>query len=57
MGWADIIYCMEKKHVRRIKEKYNDILRNKKVVCLNISDDFLFMDRELVELLKDSVDI
>lgn len=57
MGWADIIYCMEKKHVRRIKEKYNDILHNKKVVCLNISDDFLFMDRELVELLKDSVDI
>ena len=24
LGWADIIFCMEKKHLRRIKEKYPD---------------------------------
>ena len=24
LGWADIIFCMEKKHVRRIQEKYSD---------------------------------
>lgn len=53
LGWADIIFCMEKKHVRRIKEKYPDIVDNKKLVCLNISDDYEFMDRELQELLKD----
>lgn len=52
LGWADIIFCMEKKHVRRIKEKYPDIVANKKLVCLNISDDYEFMDRELQELLK-----
>lgn len=56
LGWADIIFCMEKKHLRRIKEKYSDIVANKKVVCLNISDDYEFMDRELQELLKSYVD-
>ena len=56
LGWADIIFCMEKKHVRRIKEKYSDIVANKKVICLNISDEYEFMDRELQELLKSSVE-
>lgn len=55
LGWADIIFCMEKKHVRRIKEKYPDIAANKRLVCLNISDDYEFMDRELQELLESYV--
>ena len=48
IGWAEIIYCMEKKHVRRIREKYNDLLTGKEVICLNIPDDYAFMDDELV---------
>lgn len=55
LGWADIIFCMEKKHLKRIKEKYSDIVANKKVVCLNISDDYEFMDRELQEILESYV--
>jgi len=51
LGWADVVFCMEKKHVRRIREKYGDIIENKKVVCLNIADDYEYMDRELVEIL------
>lgn len=52
LGWADIIFCMEKKHVRRIREKYSDIVAGKQVVCLNISDDYEYMDRELQEVLE-----
>lgn len=52
---ADIIFCMEKKHVRRIREKYPDTVGNKKLVCLNIPDDYGFMDRELQELLESYV--
>lgn len=55
LGWADIIFCMEKKHMRRIKEKYADVTAGKKVVCLYINDDYEFMDRELQELLKDCI--
>lgn len=25
LGWANLIFCMEKKHVCRIKERYSDI--------------------------------
>lgn len=52
LGWADIIFCMEKKHVRRIREKYLEIVADKKIVCLNITDDYAFMDDALCELLE-----
>lgn len=55
LGWADLIFCMEKKHLRRITEKYADIISGKKVICLYIHDDYGFMDPELQELLKSQV--
>lgn len=55
LGWADIIFCMEKKHVRRIKEKYSDVVADKKVICLNIPDDYNYMDDDLCELLESVV--
>jgi predicted protein tyrosine phosphatase len=55
IGWADIIFVMEKKHLRRIQEKYGDMLSDKKVVILDISDDHTFMDEELIEILKSRV--
>lgn len=55
IGWADLIFVMEKKHVRRLQEHFGDILGSKKIVCLNIPDDFQFMDSELIELLISSV--
>ncbi len=55
LGWADIIFCMEKKHLRRIKEKYPAILADKTIICLNIDDNYEFMDRELQELLESLV--
>ena len=56
IGWADIIFCMEKKHVRRLKEKYTDEIRGKKIVCLNIPDEYENMDEELQEILMSSVE-
>src|SRR5471030_1657358 len=55
IGWADIIFVMEKKHYRRIKEKFGYGLNNKNVVCLDITDDYQFMDQELIEILKSRV--
>ena len=56
LGWADIIFCMEKKHVRRLKEKYSDIIAHKKLICLNIPDEYDFMAEELIEALEAGVD-
>ena len=49
------IFCMEKKHIRRIKEKYSDIIADKKIICLNIPDDYTYMDNDLCELLESVV--
>lgn len=51
IGWADLIFGMEKKHIRRIQEKYKEELQGKRVICLYISDDYEYMDEELIDLL------
>lgn len=52
IGWADMIFCMEQKHARRIREKYADKLQGKKLICLNIPDKFAFMDEKLQQILQ-----
>ncbi len=51
VGWADIIFVMEKKHMRRLKDKFGLLMNGKQVHCLHIPDDFKYMDGELVEIL------
>ena len=55
IGWADIVFVMEKKHLRRLQEKFADELADKRVLCLNIPDDFQFMQPELVTFLQSTV--
>ena len=52
IGWADLVVAMEKRHVRRLQEKYADALAEKRVVCLHIPDEYELMDRALVERLE-----
>jgi predicted protein tyrosine phosphatase len=49
IGWADVIFCMEKSHVDRLHRKFPEALRGKQVVCLRIADEYDFMDEELLE--------
>jgi predicted protein tyrosine phosphatase len=53
--WADIIFAMEKMHRQKISAKFREHLRNKRVICLNIPDNFGFMDPKLVEVLNERV--
>ncbi|MEC0244430.1 protein tyrosine phosphatase [Paenibacillus chitinolyticus] len=55
VGWADVIFVMEKKHKRRIEDKFGSVVRQKRVICLEIPDEYGFMDEELVELLESRV--
>ncbi|MEH7452382.1 protein tyrosine phosphatase [Gottfriedia acidiceleris] len=55
IGWADIIFVMEKKHLRRIRDKFGVLLNDKKIVNLDIADDYQFMDEELIEILQNRV--
>lgn len=51
IGWADIVFAMEKSHVSKLSERFPDALAHKRVVCLRIPDDFEFMSPELVDAL------
>lgn len=55
IGWADIVFVMEKKHLRRLQDKFPEALAGKRVICLNIPDDYQFMQPELIELLQSTV--
>ena len=53
--WADIIFVMERQHRSKIQTKYRSSLKDKRLICLNIPDDYDFMDEALVTLLKEKV--
>lgn len=55
IGWADLVFVMEKKHLRRLQERFAEELADKRVICLNIADDFQFIQPELVTLLQSAV--
>jgi predicted protein tyrosine phosphatase len=55
IGWADIIFVMEKKHSRLLAEKFGDALAGKRVVCLRIPDIYRYMEPALIDELKASL--
>jgi predicted protein tyrosine phosphatase len=50
--WAQIIFVMEKSHRARLTRRFGAHLRHARVVCLDIPDDYGFMDEALVRLLE-----
>jgi predicted protein tyrosine phosphatase len=55
IGWADIVFVMEKKHLRRLQDRFQAAISNKRVICLDVPDDYKFMDEALVEILESRV--
>jgi predicted protein tyrosine phosphatase len=52
IGWADIIFVMEKKHAQLLRERFSEALAGKKVICLRIPDIYGYMEPALVDELK-----
>ena len=55
LGWADLVFVMEKRHLARLREKHAEALAGKRVVCLHIPDEYEYMDEELVDRLRGGV--
>jgi len=53
LGWADVIFVMEKKHADRLRAKFAGELRGKALVNLRIPDNYQFQDAALVALLRE----
>jgi predicted protein tyrosine phosphatase len=53
--WADIVFVMERSHRNKVSKKFKGQLKGKKLVCLDIPDEYDRMDPVLVRLLENRV--
>ena len=52
LAWADVIVVMEKMHRSKIQKRFRTSLHGKRMICLDIPDDYGFMDPALVTVLQ-----
>jgi predicted protein tyrosine phosphatase len=55
LGWADTIFCMERKHADALRQKFPEESAAKPIVVLRIPDDFQRDDPALIALLREKL--
>ena len=53
--WADSIFVMERDHKRELLRNFGKEAKGRRIFVLDISDDYEFMDSELVNLITAGV--
>lgn len=53
--WADIVLVMERSHRDKVAKNHRELLKGKRLVCLDIPDRYECMQPELIKLLKAKV--
>jgi predicted protein tyrosine phosphatase len=53
--WADIIFCMERLHTDRLRQRFGRQIGSRRVICLDIPDRYEYMDPGLIEVLERKV--
>lgn len=56
LEWADLVFVMEKNHLKNLEKKFAQFIQNKRVICLNIPDRFGYGDEELIQILRKKAD-
>ena len=49
--WANVIFVMERRQKSRASKLFGAALKGKRIICLNIPDNYAYMEPELVGLL------
>src|SRR5262249_25412069 len=55
LAWADVVFVMGKSHRNKLSKKFRAHLKSKRVICLDIPDEFEYMGPALVRLLEAKV--
>lgn len=55
LHWADIVYVMEYKHRERLKELFPETVRGKKIIVLDIEDNYQYNEPELIDILESAL--
>ena len=56
LDWADLVLVMERKYARRITYLFQSRNSFPPIECLDIPDDYKFMDEELITLIRDGTE-
>jgi predicted protein tyrosine phosphatase len=52
LAWAEVIFVMEKTHRNKLLKKFRANVRKQKIIVLAITDDYEYMDPDLIRLLE-----
>lgn len=56
LGWADVVFCMERKHADRLRDRFPEEIAGKRIVILRVPDDYPGADDPaLIEHLRDAL--
>lgn len=55
LGWADLIFVMERAQRTRLSSLFGAHLRDQRIVCLDIPDIYAYMEPALIRVLKAKV--
>ncbi len=53
--WSDLIFVMEKKHKQKMIQDFPTETDDKKIIILDVPDEYQFMDPELIEEIETKV--
>ena len=56
INWADLILVMEEKHRVAIETHFGDEVSDKRIIVLDIPDNYYYMEPELVSLIRRRAD-
>jgi predicted protein tyrosine phosphatase len=55
LAWADLVFVMERAHRNKLSSRFRAHLGRQRIVCLDIPDEYDYMDPELITLLRAKV--
>ena len=55
LQWADVVFVMERTHRAKLSKRFRAHIGGKRIVCLDVPDDYAYMDPALVALLQAKV--
>lgn len=53
LEWADVIFIMDEEQRRSLSAAFPDHAAGARAVCLDISDDYSFLDPQLISMLEE----
>lgn len=53
--WATHVAVMEKQQIARLKKAFPKLVSGKKIICLDVPDEFELMQPELINLLQSRI--